>query len=67
VARALASALPLDALKLVHLYAERECPKYERAAMRWPERYLTESSPSLRSFAKVTRELAEREGVTGVN
>jgi hypothetical protein len=29
--------------------------------MRWLERYLTESSPSLRSFAEVTRELEERE------
>ena len=37
-----------DALQLVHLYAERGSPKYERAAMRWLERYLTESSPRLR-------------------
>ena len=36
-------------------------PKYERAALRWLERYLTESSPSLRAFAKVMRELEERE------
>jgi hypothetical protein len=34
-----------DALQLVHLYAERGSPKYERAAMRWLERYLAESSP----------------------
>jgi hypothetical protein len=28
--------LPLeDALQLVHLYAEKESPKLERAAMRW--------------------------------
>ena len=27
---------------LVHLYAERGSPKYEKAAMRWLERYLTE-------------------------
>jgi len=27
-----------DALQLVHLYAERGSPKYERAAMRWLER-----------------------------
>jgi hypothetical protein len=51
----------VDALKLVHLYAEKDSPKYERAAMRWLERYLTESSPTLANFAKVTRELAERE------
>ena len=32
--------LPLeDALQLVHLYAERGSPKYEKAAMRWLERY----------------------------
>ena len=37
------SNLPLeDALQLVHLYAEQGSPKYEKAAMRWPERYLTE-------------------------
>jgi hypothetical protein len=38
--------LPLeDALQLVHLYAERGSPKYEKAAMRWLERYLAENSP----------------------
>ena len=41
--------LPLqDALQLVHLYAERGSPKYEKAAMRWLERYLIESTPSMR-------------------
>ena len=63
VAEAVARELPRvsleDALKLVHLYAAKGSPKYERAAMRWLERYLTESSPTLRNFAKVTRELAE--------
>lgn len=45
--------LPLeDALQLVHLYAERGSPKYEKAAMRWLERYLTESSPRLQHFAE---------------
>lgn len=35
--------LPLeDALQLVHVYADRGSPKYERPAMRWLERYLTE-------------------------
>ena len=44
--------LPLaDALQLVHLYAERGSPKYEKAAMRWLERYLTEGSPRLQHFA----------------
>jgi hypothetical protein len=27
---------------------------YDRAALRWLERYLTESSPSLRDFAEVS-------------
>ena len=36
--------LPLgDALQRVHLYAERGSPKYEKAAMRWLERYLIET------------------------
>jgi hypothetical protein len=51
--------LPLrDALRLVHLYAERGSPKYERAAMRWLERYLTEGSPRLKHFAAITASLA---------
>ncbi len=54
--------LPLeDALQLVHLYAERGSPKYEKAAMRWLECYLTEGSPRLRHFAEVTASLAKRE------
>lgn len=54
--------LPLDdLLQLVHLYAERASPKYERAAMRWLERYLTEGSPRLRHFAEVAVDLAKRE------
>ena len=52
--------LPLeDALQLVHLYAERGSPKYERAALRWLERYPTEGSPRLRHFAEVTGQLAK--------
>ena len=43
------------------LYGTKDSPKYERAAMRWLERYITESSPSLRNFAKVAVALAERE------
>jgi hypothetical protein len=51
--------LPLeDALQLVHLYAERGSPKYERAAQRWLERYLTEGEPSLQYVAEITANLA---------
>jgi hypothetical protein len=50
-----------DALRLVHLYAERGSPKLERAALRWLERYLAEGSPSLQSFATVVETLARRE------
>jgi hypothetical protein len=46
-----------DVLQLVHVYAERGSPKYEKAAMRWLERYLTESSPTLKRFARVAEEL----------
>jgi hypothetical protein len=54
--------LPLeDALQLVHLYAERGSPKYEKAAMRWLERYLTEGSPRLEHFAEITASLAKLE------
>jgi hypothetical protein len=49
--------LPLeDLLQLVHLYAERGSPKYEKAALRWLERYLTESSPRLSHFAEIATE-----------
>ena len=55
-------SLPLeDALRLVHLYAERGSPKYERAALRWLERYLTEGSPRLRHFAEITAKLAHHQ------
>ena len=51
--------LPLeDALQLVHLYAERGSPKFERAALRWLERCLDESSPRLQRFAEMAAELA---------
>jgi anti-anti-sigma factor len=50
-ARALPN-LPLeDALRLAQLYAERGSPKYEKAALRWLERYLAEGlapAPTLR-------------------
>jgi len=55
--------LPLeDALRLVHLYAEKESPKFERAALRWLERYLAEGSPNLQNFAKVVRIRAAADG-----
>ena len=54
--------LPLeDALQLVHLYAERGSPKYEQAALRWLERYLSEGSPKLQHFAEIAASLAKRE------
>ena len=54
--------VPLDdGQRLVHLYAEKESPKFEKAAMRWLARYLTEKAPSLRSFAEVVANLATRQ------
>ena len=49
-----------DALKLVYLYADKESPKYERAAMKWLRRYLEEREPTLGNFAKVVRSLQQR-------
>jgi hypothetical protein len=49
-----------DALQLVHLYAERGSPKYEKTSLRWIERYLTENTPRLQHFAEVTADLAKR-------
>ena len=34
-------------------------PKYEKAALRWLERYLTEGSPRLQHFAEITASLAK--------
>jgi hypothetical protein len=54
--------LPLeDTLQLVHPYAERGSPKYERAAMRRLKRYLSEGSPRLQHFAEITANLARRD------
>ena len=50
-----------DALQLVHLYAEQDSPKYEKAALRWLERYLEEGSPRLQQFAEITASLAKGE------
>jgi len=49
-----------DALQLVHLYAERGSPKYEKAALRWLQRYLEEGDTSLVQFARLTSGLAKR-------
>jgi hypothetical protein len=54
--------LPLeDALQLVQLYGEKESPKYEKATLRWLERYLAEGSPRLQHFAEITARLAKLE------
>lgn len=50
-----------DALKLVHLYAECGSPKYERAALHWLTRYMTETAPRLRRFAEIAADLAARD------
>ena len=50
-----------DALKLVYLYAEKESPKYERAAMKWLRRYLDERDLTLTEFARVVRSLQQRQ------
>ena len=42
-----------DALQLVHRYAERGSPKFEKEAMRWLERYLSEETPRLQHYAEV--------------
>ena len=49
-----------DALRLVHLYAEKESPKFERAAMKWLRRYLDEKEPTLKNFAEVVRSIERR-------
>jgi hypothetical protein len=42
-----------EPLRLVHLYAEKESPKYERAAVKWLRRYLAEKEPAPKNFGKV--------------
>ena len=49
-----------DALRLVYLYAEKESPKYERAAMKFLRRYLDERRRRFRNVSKVVRSLEER-------
>jgi hypothetical protein len=38
---------------------ETPAPKFEKAAMRWLERYLVEGEPRLRHFAEITASLAK--------
>jgi hypothetical protein len=57
--------LPLDyALALVHLYREKGDAKYERAALRYLERYLAEANPSLEDVAGLAVLLAEKKPVS---
>ena len=49
-----------EARQLVDLYRQRESPKFEKAALRWLERYLSEDERSLERFAYVVNELAPR-------
>lgn len=48
-----------SALSLVHLYAEVGSPKYEKAALRYLERHLAETSPTLLELAQLACLLAE--------
>jgi hypothetical protein len=64
-ARELPSLSLEDALELVHLYSEKESPKYEKAALRWLVRYLAEGEPTLEQFAHSVMSLAERQRGAG--
>ena len=56
-----ADVLPLDcALALVHLYGRKHDRRYERAALRYLERYVAEANPRLDDVAGVASLLAER-------
>jgi hypothetical protein len=53
--------IPLaEARELVELYAEYGDRKYERAALKYLGRYLSEADPSLADVAQVAALLAER-------
>ena len=53
--------VPLDfAIALVHLYAEKHDKRYEAAALRYLERYISEECPSLLDVAGTAALLAER-------
>ena len=49
-----------QARALVELYAEHGDPKYERAALKYLARYLTEAKPTLADAAQMAALLAER-------
>lgn len=49
-----------QARDLVELYAQEGSPKFERAALKYLSRYLTESEPTLADVAQVAALLAER-------
>jgi hypothetical protein len=49
-----------EANQLVHLYADRGSPKFEKAALRWLARYLDEGEPSLERFVATVESLARR-------
>lgn len=49
-----------QARALVELYAEHGSPKYERAALKYLGRYLSEADPSLADAAQLAGVLAER-------
>jgi hypothetical protein len=60
-ARELEGGLPVeDAYRLVVLYAEARDDRFERAALRWLERYIAESSPSLTDVAAAASTLVEK-------
>lgn len=58
-AREMGSVTLAEALDLVCLYAEAEPAKYERAALRWLSRYVTEARPSLLDAQIVLAALSE--------
>ncbi len=53
--------LPLDfALALVSLYGRNRDPKFEKAALRYLERFMSEMNPSLADVAAMAGLLVER-------
>jgi hypothetical protein len=48
-----------DALKLCVLLAERDPPRFERAGLRWLERFIAERLPAIAEVALAASALAE--------
>ena len=48
-----------DALKLCVMLAKRDAPRFERAALRWLERFIEERLPSIAEVALAATALAE--------